>query len=102
MVGGWREVGKLPSRQWLALIVIGVGPQALATWLFTKSFSHHVFAVTYVAQMPRPLIALTLAWLILGERRRRWFWPTAAIPLLGVSIILFPPSPSQPFTPLHC
>src|ERR1700737_224173 len=46
LVGGWKELGRLTARQWVALIVIGVGPQALATWLFTKSFSHHVFAVT--------------------------------------------------------
>src|SRR3981081_1665843 len=39
LVGGWKELSRLNARQWLALIVIGVGPQALATWLFTKSFS---------------------------------------------------------------
>src|SRR6266550_4039020 len=46
LVGGWKELGRLKARQWVALIVIGVGPQALATCVFTKSFSHHVFAVT--------------------------------------------------------
>src|SRR3984893_19603168 len=75
LVGGWKELGRLTARQWVALIVIGVGPQALATWLFTKSFSHLVCRLLLVKQMTHPLIAMTLAWLILGERRRRWFWP---------------------------
>jgi drug/metabolite transporter (DMT)-like permease len=97
LVGGWKELGRLTPRQWVALIVIGVGPQALATWLFTKSFSHHVFAVTYVAQMTQPLIAMTLAWLILGERRRRWFWPTVVIALVGVYIVVFARDLSEPF-----
>src|SRR5713101_8320592 len=97
LVGGWRELGRLTSRQWLALIVIGVGPQALATWLFTTSFSHHVFAVTYVAHMTQTLFAMTLAWLILGERRRRWFWPTVVIALLGVYIVVFARDLSEPF-----
>src|SRR3979411_1708357 len=96
LLGGWKELSRLTARQWLALIVIGVGPQALATWLFTKSFSHQVFAVTYVAQMTQPLIAMTLAWVILGERRRRWFWPTVVIALLGVYVVVFARDLSEP------
>jgi len=101
LVGGWKELGRLSGRQWLGLIVIGVGPQALATWLFTKSFSHQVFAVTYVAQMTQPLIAMTLAWLILGERRRRWFWPTVVIALVGVYVVVFARDLSEPFKVLQ-
>ena len=41
LVGGWRELGRLTSRQWLALIVIGVGPQALATWLLQTPWAFH-------------------------------------------------------------
>src|SRR3977135_2029088 len=96
LLGGWKELSRLTARQWLALIVIGVGPQALATWLFTKSFSHHVFAVTYVAQMTQPLIAMTLAWVILGERRRRWVLPTVVIALLGVYVVVFARELSEP------
>src|SRR5260370_42500627 len=96
LVGGWKELVRLTTRQWLALIGIGVGRQALATWLFSKSFSHHVFAVTYVAQMTQPLIAITLAWLILAERPRRWFWPTVVIALVGVYIVGFARALSEP------
>src|SRR5260370_23573662 len=101
LVGGWKELGRLTARQWLALIVIGVGPQALAIWLCRKYFSHHVFAVTYVAQMSQPLIAITLAWLILGERRRRWFWPTVVIALAGVYVVVFARDLSEPFKVLQ-
>src|SRR5438132_12543160 len=101
LIGGWNELGRLKARQWVALIVIGVGPQALATWLFTKSFSHHVFAVTYVAQMTQPLIAMTLAWLILGERRRPWFWPLAAVGMVGVYLVVFARDPGEPLAVLQ-
>src|SRR5260370_14975198 len=47
--------------------------------------------------MTQPLIAMTLAWLILGERRRRWFWPTVVIALLGVYIVVFARDLSEPF-----
>jgi len=49
------------------------------TILFTASFrlaaQHQVFAETFVLQQTQPLIAIVLAWIVLGERRRPWFWP---------------------------
>src|SRR5216683_3063607 len=78
------ELKKLGRRGWLA-----VGAQALATILFTASFSiaaqHGLFAETFVLQQTQPLIAIALAWIVLGERRRPWFWPAAVV---GISAVL--------------
>ena len=67
------ELRKLGARGWAAVGIIAVGAQALATTLFTASFSiaaqHGLFAETFVLQQTQPLIAITLAWAVLGERR---------------------------------
>jgi drug/metabolite transporter, DME family len=100
LIRGLPELQGLGWRRWLALLIIGAGPQALATWLFTKSFLHFVFAVTYIAQQTQPLIAMALAWLILGERRRAWFWPLAFVALAGVYLVVFARDPSEPLAVL--
>jgi len=101
LIASWRELRVLNARQWLAVLIIGVGPQALATWLFTQSFSHRVFAVTFILQQTQPLIAVTLAWLLLGERRRSWFWPLAALALAAVYLVVFARDPSEPLAVLR-
>ena len=59
------ELRKLGRRGWLAVGVIAAGSQALATILFTASFSiaaqHQLFAETFVLQQTQPLIAIVLA-----------------------------------------
>jgi drug/metabolite transporter (DMT)-like permease len=84
----WRnraELSFLGARGWLAVLIIAAGAQALATILFTASFSiaaqHQLFAETFVLQQTQPLIAIVLAWIVLGERRRPWFWPLAVVAL---------------------
>jgi drug/metabolite transporter (DMT)-like permease len=42
-----------------------------------------------------------LAWLILGERRRRWFWPTAALAIVGVYTVVFAQNLTAPFSDLQ-
>lgn len=100
LLRGIPELRGLGWRRWLALLIIGAGPQAVATWLFTKSFLHFVFAVTYIAQQTQPLIAMGLAWLILGERRRAWFWPLALVALAGVYLVVFANDPTAPIAAL--
>src|SRR6266851_2600669 len=82
------ELRKLGRRGWLAVAVIAAGAQALATILFTASFSiaaqHQLFAETFVLQQTQPLIAIALAWIVLGERRRPWFWPAAVVGIAAV------------------
>jgi drug/metabolite transporter, DME family len=101
LLRGLPELRGLGWRRWLALLIIGAGPQALATWLFTKSFLHFVFAVTYIAQQTQPLIAVVLARLLLGERRRAWFWPLAFVALAGVYLVVFARDPTEPLAALQ-
>jgi drug/metabolite transporter (DMT)-like permease len=104
LIRGISEMRTLSWRGWLAVVLIGVGPQAIATLLFTESFTlaaqHQLFAETYVLQQAQPLIAILLAWIILHERRRAWFWPLVVIALVGVYLVLFASDPGAPLTAL--
>src|ERR1700716_2829359 len=87
------ELRLLGARGWTAVAIIAVGAQALATILFTASFSiaaqHQLFAETFVLQQTQPLIAIVLDWIVLGERRRPWFWPAAAGAIVAVYMVVF-------------
>ncbi len=99
------ELRKLGPRGWLAVVGIAVGAQSLATILFTASFqvaaTYQVFAETFVLQQTQPLIAILLAWIVLGERRRAWFWPAVAVAILGVYLVLFAQDPGAPLSALQ-
>lgn len=105
LVRGWPEMRRMSWRGWLAVILIGVGPQAVATLLFTQSFKlaaqHQLFAETYVLQQTQPLIAIVLAWIVLGERRRIWFWPLAVVAIGAVYLVLFASDPGAPVAALR-
>jgi drug/metabolite transporter (DMT)-like permease len=101
LVRGWGEVRRLGSRGWIAVALIGIGPQAIATVLFTQSFSYHHYAETFVLQQTQPLLAILLAWVILGERRRAWFWPVAALALVGVYLVVFAQDLTAPLSDLQ-
>src|SRR5438045_2476983 len=96
------EVRKLGARGWLAVVAIAAGAQALATILFTKSFSYGIYSETFVLQQTQPLLAITLAWIVLGERRRPWFWPAVAVAVVAVYLVLQAPNISlqHPFAPI--
>jgi DME family drug/metabolite transporter len=98
------ELRKLGRRGWLAVAAIAAGAQALATILFTASFSiaaqHQLFAETFVLQQTQPLIAIALAWIVLGERRRPWFWPAAVVGIAAVYMVLFASDPLSPVSAL--
>jgi drug/metabolite transporter (DMT)-like permease len=100
-----KELRFLGARGWVAVAIIAAGAQALATILFTASFSiaaqHQLFAETFVLQQTQPLIAIVLAWIVLGERRRPWFWPAAAVAIGGVYLVLFANDPSSPVKALQ-
>src|SRR5438876_9206968 len=101
LLRGIPELRRLDKRGWLAIGLIAIGPQAIATLLFTKSFSYGHFAETFVLQQTQPLIAILLAWIILGERRRPWFWPTAALAIVGVYMVVFAQNLTAPFSDLQ-
>jgi len=106
LIKSWGDVRKLGPRGWVAIILIAAGAQAVATILFTKSFSYGIYSETFVLQQTQPLIAITLAWIVLGERRRPWFWPAVAVAILAVYLVLQAPSitlqhPLAPITDLR-
>ncbi|HET7420199.1 MAG TPA: DMT family transporter [Candidatus Dormibacteraeota bacterium] len=95
------ELSHLDWRGWVAVVLIAAGAQALATLLFTQSFSYRIYAETFVLQQTQPLIALVLAWIILGERRRPWFWAVVVVALLGVYMVVFAYNPADPLSALQ-
>jgi drug/metabolite transporter (DMT)-like permease len=101
LIRGIPEMRRLGRRGWLAIGLIAVGPQALATLLFTTSFSYGHFAETFVLQQTQPLLAIVLAWIILGERRRAWFWPAAALAIAGVYLVVFAQDLTAPLSDLQ-
>jgi drug/metabolite transporter (DMT)-like permease len=106
-----RELRRLSGRRWVALAAIAVGPQAVATVLFTKaigySFSNpaapnfDVLHEVYLLYLLQPVFGVAFAWLFLGERRRRSFWPLAAVALVGVYLIVFADDPTAPWQIRH-
>lgn len=101
LLRGIPELRRLDRRGWVAIGLIAVGPQAVATLLFTTSFSYGHYAETFVLQQTQPLIAILLAWLILGERRRPWFWPAAALAIVGVYMVVFAQDLTAPLSDLQ-
>lgn len=101
LVRSWRELRHLGPRGWLAVGLIAAGAQSLATILFTASFSYRIFAETFVLQQTQPVIAIVLAWLVLGERRRPWFWPAVGVALVAVYLVVFAQDPAAPVSALQ-
>jgi drug/metabolite transporter (DMT)-like permease len=103
-----RELRHAPWRSWLALAVIGIGPQAFATVLFTRSLTYAfapslshaaslgVQSEVYLLYLLQPVFGATLAWVVLHERRRPAFWPIAGAALAGAALIVFSQSPTAP------
>lgn len=100
-----QELRLLGTRGWTAVLIIAAGAQALATILFTASFAlaaqHQLFAETFVLQQTQPLIAISLAWLVLRERRRPWFWPAVAVAIGAVYMVVFASDPLSPLSALQ-
>lgn len=87
---GWKEIKHLNGKQWLAMLVIGIGASAIATILFTKAFAYVNPSVAIVLQKLQPLIGISLAALFLRERTGRRFWLWAIVALAGAYVISFP------------
>ena len=99
------ELRNLNAGGWIAVALIAIGAQSLATILFTASFQaaakHGILAETYVLQQTQPLIAMVLAWLILGERRRPWFWLAVVVAVGAVYLVFNGPDLAAPFKALQ-
>jgi len=105
------ELRRLSGRRWLALAAIAIGPQAVATVLFTKaigfSFSNpaqpnfEVLHEVYLLYLLQPVFGVAFARIFLGERRKASFWPLAGIALVGVYLIVFADDPAAPWQIRH-
>lgn len=90
LVIGYLELKKLSWRQWIAVAIIAIGGSALASVAFTEAFHYVNPSVAILLQKLQPLIAITLAWLILKEPLAPKFWLWAGLALAGAYIISFP------------
>ena len=89
----WRErrqLTLLSSRDWAALLFVGWGGSALATWLYTEAFAVLPSqALTVVLlQKTQPLVAILLAGWLLGERRSWLFWGWGAAAMAGAYLLI--------------
>ena len=101
------ELRGLSGRRWLALAAIAIGPQAVATVLFTKAIGYSfanpaapnfdVLHEVYLLYLLQPVFGILFARVFLGERRRPMFWPLAGIALVGVYLIVFSENPAAPW-----
>ena len=102
---------RLSPRRWLALAAIAIGPQAVATVLFTKAIGYSfanpaapnfdVLHEVYLLYLLQPVFGVAFARIFLGERRKRTFWPLAAVALVGVYLIVFADDPTAPWQIRH-
>ncbi len=104
------ELRRLSGRRWLALAAIAIGPQAVATVLFTKAIgysfatfppNYEVLHEVYLLYLLQPVFGLAFARIFLGERRKASFWPLAGIALVGVYLIVFADNPAAPWQIRH-
>ena len=87
---GWRSLTQLSWKEWAAVLFIAIGGSALASIAFTQAFHYVNPSVAVLLQKVQPLIAITLASLVLGERLHRRFWIYGAVALAGAYLISFP------------
>ena len=86
----WGDLKKISGKEWLAIIFIGVCGSALASVAFTESFHYVNPSVSIVLQKIQPLIAIVLAWFLLGEKMHRNFWLWTILALFGAYLVSFP------------
>ena len=107
LVANASSLRRLSGRRWVALAAIAIGPQAVATVLFTKAIGYSfanpaapnfdVLHEVYLLYLLQPIFGIAFARIFLGERRKRSFWPLAAIALVGVYLIVFADDPTAPW-----
>lgn len=87
---GWRDLKKLSWKEWLAVGFIAIGGSALGSIAFTQAFHYVNPSVAILLQKLQPLIAISLAALILKEPLKARFWVWAFLALFGAYLISFP------------
>jgi drug/metabolite transporter (DMT)-like permease len=111
LVANLSGLRRMSGGRWLAMAAIAIGPQALATVLFTKAIGYSfanpaapnldVLHEVYLLYLLQPVFGLFFARVFLGERRRMTFWPFAFVALVGVYLIVFADDPTAPWQIRH-
>lgn len=111
LIANASQLRGLSARRWVALAAIALGPQAIATVLFTKAIGYSfanpagpnfdVLHEVYLLYLLQPVFGVFFARVFLGERRKATFWPFAAIALVGVYLIVFADDPTAPWQIRH-
>ena len=91
--GAMTTLRRLDKGDLVSLLLIGAGASALATALFTESFTYGQFTTTLLLQKLQPLVVLVGAWWLLGERPLRRYWIFFVPAVAGAWMITF----SSPF-----
>ena len=86
----WRDIRNLSWREWLAVGFIAIFGSALASIFFTEAFHFVNPSIAIVLQKIQPLIAIVLAWVLLGEKLHPRFWLWTALALFGAYLVSFP------------
>jgi drug/metabolite transporter (DMT)-like permease len=86
----WKDIKNLSWREWLAVLFIAVGGSALGSVFFTQAFHYMNPSVVILLQKVQPLIAIFLAWAILGEQVHPRFWLWSILALFGAYLVSFP------------
>lgn len=85
----WQAWRAMPSRDRVAVVVIGFGASAIATTLFTAAFRLGDPVTPLLLQKLQPLVAVAGAHVLLGERLTRRYWWFLAGGLAGAWLITF-------------
>ncbi len=80
----------LDLRDWMSLLVIGVGASATATFLFTTAFTYGDPNTPLLLQKLQPLIAVLGARLVLKEALLPRYWAFFMAGIAGAYLIAFP------------
>ena len=91
--GAMTTLRGLTTADRVSLLFIGAGASALATALFTESFTYGQFTTTLLLQKLQPVIVLVAAWWLLGERPLKRYWYFFVPAVAGAWMITF----SNPF-----
>jgi drug/metabolite transporter, DME family len=86
---GRRSLARLGPTDWFAVTLVGVGASAVATVLFTEAFRSASPTTVLLLQKAQPLVAISLAALLLREPLPTHFWPLLPVALLGTYLISF-------------
>jgi drug/metabolite transporter (DMT)-like permease len=88
----WRDrrpLAALGAVDWVAVLLVGMGASALATVLFSQAFRLASPTTVLLLQKTQPLVAISLAAVLLREPLPGRFWLLLPVALLGAYLISF-------------